>query len=155
MPACCAACCKAPPWSTFCSWLVDTGRFCPVLIQGLMMLPSPPCWNMLCRPARPPICGLLIILIIAPRAEACCPCCAPLLPAMASTSSISPIDSPFVSSLRLKGERDRAEDGRSLLYSLLLLLRDDHVLDLVVGGLGNDLLLDQVGLLCIRAAVND
>src|SRR5262252_7739166 len=37
----------------------------------------------------------------------------------------------------------------------LLLLRDDEVLDLVVGGLRNDLLLDEVSFLGVRAAVDD
>jgi hypothetical protein len=37
----------------------------------------------------------------------------------------------------------------------LLLFSDYQVLDLVVGGLGNNLLVHQVGLLGIRAAVNN
>src|SRR5208283_2832067 len=114
---------------------------------------------MLCRPAIPPTCGLLIYAIIAASAVACGPCCAPLLPAMASTSSISPINSPFVSNRRISDQKEKERPGgrRPLppLNALLLLLRDNHVLDLVVGGLRNDLLLDQVGLLCVRPAIDD
>jgi hypothetical protein len=41
------------------------------------------------------------------------------------------------------------------LHQKLLLLRDDHVLDLVICGLGDDLLLHQIGLLGIRSAIDD
>src|SRR6516164_9472478 len=106
---------------------------------------------------------------MAPSAVACCDCCAPVLPAMARTSSSSPIDPP---------ERDLHEQpgGNGLLqviaqqpaaarvdYTLtssersdrLLLLGDYEVLDLVVGGLGNDLLLYEVSLFGVRAAVDN
>src|SRR5271155_5079438 len=53
---------------------------------------------------------------------------------------------------------DGAAAGRQPLRESkkrLLLLGNDQVFDLVVRGLWNDLLLHQVGLLCIGAAIND
>jgi len=50
---------------------------------------------------------------------------------------------------------DPDEEARRVLRSTLFLFGDDLVLDLVIGGLGDDLLPDQVGLRLVGTAVDD
>src|SRR5215831_8659021 len=156
---------SAPPCSTFCSWFAEIGRFWPVLIQEEMMLPRPFSSNIFCRPAMPPTCGLLMSLIIILKAPACCCDCAVLpIPAIPRTSSSRPMVASYLPRLAYLGAENPAggiaeyprkppafESGR---YNLLL-LRNHQARDLLVRGLGQDLLGDQVGLLCIGAAVDD